>query len=141
MKYTMRQIVTAAVAASLTAVALIGLHGCWLDEEANIAKVQPLAQVADAAAATGVGGPYGLAASLGLNGLLALMTWLQKRKTGQVQADVAMVKTAFGVVSRALDTSCSGEAGGLVAKEIADTPGATTDLLKRLHTAARDREL
>ena len=137
----MKKIVLPCLFSAIAAVTTLQLAGCWLEEQENVAKVQAAADVAEVAAATGVGGAYGLAASLGLNGLLALMGWLQKRKVNQVQADTEMVTKAFGVVSRALDTSCSGEAGGLVSKEIAATPGATTDLLRRLHTAAKDREI
>jgi hypothetical protein len=106
--------------------------GCTLQQlEEKLKEVQP---TVDTVAATGVTGPWGLGASLVVNGLLGILSLRQKR-------GLTAVKGAFGVVSRALDTATKGEAGDLVAPEIASTPGVTTDLLKSLHADARDKEI
>jgi hypothetical protein len=103
--------------------------GCTLQQfEDKLKEVQP---TVDTVAATGVAGPYGLAASWVVSGILGLLNLRQKR-------GMDVVKGAFGVASRALDAATKGEAGEFVAAEIAKAPKVSTTVMKDLHEKARD---
>jgi hypothetical protein len=129
------------LASVFAAVSAIAVYGCWMDKQENVQKIDNAAAVANAAAESGLGGVYALAVSAGLNLLQAVAHWRQRSKGKETEAAKELAYKAFGAVSRALDESCSGEAGGLVQKQIQDTPGLTSETMKDLHALAKDKEI